>query len=74
MIEEESEQWISEFHPTIEKEVLEVLRSRVQYAILDQLNYMVSNHIATPNEVKKIVLNEITKITNEAIQVDLDEN
>jgi len=74
MIEEESEQWISEFHPTIEKEVLEVLRSRVQYAILDQLNYMVSNHIATPNEVKKIVLNEITEITNEAVQVDLDEN
>ncbi len=74
MIEEESEQWISEFHPTIEKEVLEVLRSRVQYAILDQLNYMVSNHIATPNEVKKIVLNEITEITNDAIQVDLDEN
>ena len=74
MIEEESEQWISEFHPTIEKEVLEVLRSRVQYAILDQLNYMISNHIANPNEVKKIVLNEITEITNEAIQEDLDEN
>ena len=68
MIEEESEQLISEFHPTIEKEVLEVLRSRVQYAILDQLNYMVSNHIATPNEVKKIVLNEITEITNDAIK------
>ena len=74
MIEDESEQWISEFHPTIEKEVLEVLRARVQYAILDQLNYMVSNHIATPNEVKKIVLNEITEITNESIQEDLDEN
>ena len=74
MIEEESEQRISEFHPTIEKEVLEVLRSRVQYAILDQLNYMISNHIANPNEVKKIVLNEITEITNEAIQEDLDEN
>ena len=74
MIEDESEQWISEFHPTVEKDVLEVLRSRVQYAILDQLNYMVSNHIATPNEVKKIVLNEITEITNDAIQVDLDEN
>jgi len=26
MIEEESEQRISEFHPTIEKDVLEVLR------------------------------------------------
>ena len=38
MIEDESEQWISEFHPIIEKDVLEVLRSRVQYAILDQLN------------------------------------
>ena len=74
MIEYESEQWISEFHPTVEKDVLEVLRSRVQYAILDQLNYMVSNHIATPNEVKEIVLNEITEITNEAIQEDLDEN
>ena len=74
MIEEESEQWISEFHPTVEKDVLEVLRSRVQYSILDQLNYMISNHVATPDEVKKIVLNEITEITNEAIQEDLDEN
>jgi len=74
MIEYESEQWISEFHPTVEKDVLEVLWSRVQYAILDQLNYMVSNHIATTDEVKKIVLNEITEITNEAIQEDLDEN
>ena len=74
MIEDESEQWISEFHPTVEKDVLEVLWSRVQYAILDQLNYMVSNHIATTDEVKKIVLNEITEITNEGIQVDLDEN
>ena len=74
MIEDESEQWISEFHPTVEKDVLEVLWSRVQYAILDQLNYMVSNHIATTDEVKKIVLNEITEITNEAIQEDLDEN
>ena len=74
MIEEESEQWISEFHPIIEKDVLEVLRSRVQYAILDQLNYMVSNHIATPDEVKKIVLDEITQITNESIELDTDEN
>ena len=74
MIEEESEQWISEFHPTIEKEVLEVLRSRVQYAILDQLNYMISNHVATPDEVKKIVLNEITEIVNEPIDLDTDEN
>ena len=74
MIEDKSEQWISEFHPTVEKDVLEVLRSRVQYAILDQLNYMVSNHIATPDEVKKIVLDEITQITNESIELDTDEN
>jgi len=74
MIEDESEQWISEFHPTVEKEDIEVLRSRVQYAILDQLNYMVSNHIATPDEVKKIVLDEITQITNESIELDTDEN
>ena len=74
MIEDESEQWISEFHPTVEKEVLEVLRSRVQYSILDQLNYMISNHVATPDEVKKIVLNEITEIVNEPIDLDTDEN
>jgi len=74
MIEDESEQWISEFNPTVETDVLEVLRSRVQYAILDQLNYMVSNHIATPDEVKKIVLDEITQITNESIELDTDEN
>ena len=74
MIEDESEQWISEFHPTVEKDVLEVLRSRVQYSILDQLNYMISNHVATPDEVKKIVLNETTEIVNEPIDLDTDEN
>jgi len=73
MIEEELEQWISEFHPTVEKEVLEVLRARVQYAILDELNYMVSNQIVTPEEAKKIVLDEITEITNESIELDEDE-
>ena len=71
--EEELQQWISEFHPTIEKEILEVLRARVQYAILDQLNYMVSNQLGTPDEVKKIVLNEITEITNESIEYETDE-
>lgn len=73
MIEEELEQWVSEFHPTVEKEVLEVLRARVQYAILDQLNYMISNEIRT-SEAKKIIIHEITEITNESIELDLDEN
>jgi hypothetical protein len=68
--EEELQQWISEFHPTIEKEILEVLRARVQYAILDQLNYMVSNQIGTPEEIKKIVLDEITEITHESIELE----
>ncbi len=74
MIEDESEEWITQFHPTVEKEVLDVLRSRAQYAILDQLNYMVSNHMGTPDEVKKIVLDEITKITYDPIEMDMDEN
>ena len=74
MIEDESEEWITQFHPTVEKEVLDVLRSRAQYAILDQLNYMVSNHMGTPDEVKKMVLDEITKITCDPIEMDMDEN
>ena len=72
MIEKELEQWVSEFHPTVEKEIIEVLRARVQYAILDELNYMVSNQIGTPDEVKKIVLEEITEITKESIELDDD--
>ena len=72
MIEKELEQWVSEFHPTVEKEIIEVLRARVQYAILDELNYMVSNQIGTPDEVKKIVLEEITEITKESIELDED--
>ena len=72
MIEKELEQWVSEFHPTVEKEIIEVLRARVQYAILDELNYMVSNQIGTPNEVKKIVLDEIIEITKESIELDDD--
>ena len=70
MIEKELEQWVSEFHPTVEKEIIEILRARVQYAILDELNYMVSNQIGTPDEVKKIVLEEITEITKESIELD----
>jgi hypothetical protein len=73
MIEkEELEQWISEFHPTVETDVLEVLRARVQYAILDQLNYMISGQVESIDEIKKIVLQEITEITNESIEVDTD--
>ena len=72
MIEKELEQWVSEFHPTVEKEIIEVLRARVQYAILDELNYMVSNQIGTPDEVKKILLEEITEITKESIELDED--
>ena len=45
--EEKLNEWISEFHPTVETEIIEVLRARVQYAILDELNYMVSNQIGT---------------------------
>ena len=72
MIEDELEKWVSEFHPTVEKEVLEVLRSRVQYAILDQLNYMISGQLGSIEEIKKVVLQEITEITNESIEVDVD--
>ena len=56
MIENEDlDQWISEFHPTVETDVLEVLRARVQYAILDQLNYMISGQVDSIDEIKKIV-------------------
>ena len=73
MIEkEELEQWISEFHPTVETDVIEVLRARVQYSILDHLNYMISSQMGTPDEIKKIVLEEITEITNESIELDID--
>ena len=73
MIENEDlDQWISEFHPTVETDVLEVLRARVQYAILDQLNYMISEQVDSIDEIKKIVLQEITEITNESIEVDTD--
>ena len=74
MIENEVlDQWISDFHPTVETDVLEVLRARVQYAILDQLNYMISGQVGSIDEIKKIVLKEITEITNESIEVDVDQ-
>ncbi|HIE46510.1 MAG TPA: hypothetical protein EYP96_01840 [Nitrosopumilus sp.] len=73
MIEkEELEKWISEFHPTVETDVIEVLRTRVQYSILDQLNYMISSQMGTPDEIKKIVLEEITEIANESIELDIN--
>ncbi len=74
MIENEVlDQWISDFHPTVETDVLEVLRARVQYAILDQLNYMISGQVGSIDEIKKTVLQEITEITNESIEVDVDQ-
>jgi hypothetical protein len=73
MIEnEELDKWVSEFYPTVETDVLEVLRARVQYAILDQLNYMISGQTGSIEEIKKIVLEEITEITNESIEIDTD--
>jgi hypothetical protein len=70
---EELDQWISEFHPTVETDVLEVLRARVQYAILDQLNYMISGNVGTIDEIKRIVLQEITEIANESIELDVEQ-
>ena len=37
-------------------------------------NYMVSNQIGTADEVKKIVLDEITEITNDSIELDTEED
>ena len=74
MIENEVlDQWISDFHPTVETDVLEVLRARVQYAILDQLNYMISGNVGTIDEIKRIVLQEITEIANESIELDVEQ-
>jgi ATP:corrinoid adenosyltransferase len=74
MIEnEELDQWISKFHPTVETDVLEVLRSRVQYAILDQLNYMISGQMGSTEEIKKIILQEIIEIINESVEIDVDQ-
>ena len=36
--EEKLNEWISEFHTTVETEIIEELRARVQNAILDELN------------------------------------
>ncbi len=54
------------------KSIPELLQTRVQYAILDQLNYMISGQTGSIEEIKKIVLEEITEITNESIEVDTD--
>jgi hypothetical protein len=35
---------------------------------------MVSNQIGTADEVKKIVLEEITEITNDSIEIDIEED
>ena len=35
---------------------------------------MVSNQIGTADEVKKIVLEEITEITNDSIEIDTEED
>ena len=70
---EELDKWISEFHPTVETDVLEVLRARVQYAILDQLNYMISGNVGTIDEIKRIVLQEISEIANESIELDVEQ-
>ena len=71
MIEKEDlEQWISEFHPTVETDVLEILWARVQYSILDQVNYMISEKVGTLDEIKKLILKEITDITNESIELE----
>ena len=74
MIEnEELDQWISKFNPTVETDVLEVLRTRVQYAILDQLNYMISGQMGSTEEIKKIILQEIIEIINESVEIDVDQ-
>ena len=72
--DEELGQWISEFHPTVETEIIEVLRARVQYAILDphtpttninNLRRMYSSWIWFPNSTNKLDITSFSIRYNE---------
>ena len=57
------------------KNIQELLTARVQYAILDQLNHMVSESDNPSNELRKLknsVLDDVTKIIDNFIPLEIE--
>ena len=57
------------------KNIQELLTARVQYAILDQLNHMVSESDDSNNELRKLkdsILGDITKIIDNFIPLEIE--
>ena len=56
--DEEIEDAIREYEPKSDESIVEILRGRVNFAINDQINAMISE-FGNPNEIKKLILRDI---------------
>ena len=56
--DEEIERAITEYEPKSDETIVEILRGRVNLAINDQIDDMISAY-GNPNEIKKLILRDI---------------
>jgi hypothetical protein len=57
---EELELYCTEYKPRDEDSVVEVMRTRVHFAIMDQIEHMIyAADIGNPNEIKKLILRDV---------------
>ena len=59
-IDEEIQQFTTDYEPEPNDSIVDIIRGRLQYAITDQIEHMIYGaEIGNPNEIKKIILRDI---------------
>ena len=71
---DEIKEFITEFEPESSDNIVDILRGRVQFAIMDQLNHMIRGaEIGNPDEIKKLVLRDVKNYIESFEYVSHDE-
>jgi len=61
-IDEEIQQFTTDYEPEPNDSIVDIIRGRLQYAITDQIEHMIfASDYGNPDEVKKIILRDVKK-------------
>ena len=58
--QDEIDEFVTEFVPRPEENIVDILRGRIQVAVQDQIHHMIQEgKFANPNEIKELILRDV---------------
>jgi hypothetical protein len=58
--QDEIDEFVTEFVPRPEEDIVDILRGRIQVAVQDQIHFMIqAGKFANPNEIKELILRDV---------------